>query len=265
MLRLNDVHVTFNEGTPTEVRALRGVCLAIAPGEFVTVIGSNGAGKSTLLSVIVGTVRPDRGTIELDTSDITDWSASRRAAHVGRVFQEPRLGTCGSLTIEENLALAAKRGRRRGLAAALSGGRQRVYFADMLARLGLGLEDRMATPIGALSGGQRQAVSLLMATLLPMKILVLDEHTAALDPSAAAKVLSLSAEIAQADGLTVLMVTHSMGDALALGTRTIMMDRGAVVLDVSGDKRRKLGIPALLQLFGKATGRIVDNDQMMLT
>ncbi|MGY3496432.1 ABC transporter ATP-binding protein [Bradyrhizobium sp. USDA 4502] len=248
MLRLNDLHVTFNVGTPTEVRALRGVNLDISPGEFVTVIGSNGAGKSTLLSAIVGAVRPSRGTIKLGAQDITDWPASKRAADVGRVFQEPRLGTCGSLSIEENLALAAKRGRRRGFSTALSGGRQ---FADKLARLGLGLEDRMSTPIGLLSGGQRQAVSLLMATLLPMKILVLDEHTAALDPAAAAKVLSLSAEIADADGLTVLMVTHSMGDALALGTRTILMDRGVVALDVSGEERRKLDIPALLQLFGK--------------
>jgi putative ABC transport system ATP-binding protein len=264
MLRLTDVHVTFNVGTPTEVRALRGVNLDISQGEFVTVIGSNGAGKSTLLSAIVGAVRPDRGTIKLGARDITDWPASKRAADVGRVFQEPRLGTCGSLSIEENLALASKRGHRRGLAVALSGARQRTLFADKLARLGLGLEDRMSTPIGLLSGGQRQAVSLLMATLLPMKILVLDEHTAALDPAAAAKVLSLSAEIADSDGLTVLMVTHSMGDALALGTRTIMMDRGTVVLDVSGEERGKLDIPALLQLFGKATGRVVDNDQMML-
>lgn len=264
MLRLTDVHVTFNAGTPTEVRALRGVDLDILSGEFVTVIGSNGAGKSTLLSAIVGTVRPDRGTIALGTRDITDWPAARRAADVARVFQEPRLGTCGSLSIEENLALAARRGHRRSFAAALRGSRQRSHFAEKLARLGLGLEDRMSTPIGLLSGGQRQAVSLLMATLLPMKILVLDEHTAALDPAAAAKVLALSSEIAASDGLTVLMVTHSMGDALAFGSRTIMMDRGAVVLDVSGEERRKLDIPALLQLFGNATGRLVDNDQMML-
>lgn len=264
MLRLTDVHVTFNTGTATEVRALRGVDLDILPGEFVTVIGSNGAGKSTLLSAIVGTVRPNQGTIKLGTQDITDWPASRRAADVGRVFQEPRLGTCGSLSIEENLALAAKRGCRRGFAAALSGSHQRAHFADKLARLGLGLEDRMSTPIGMLSGGQRQAVSLLMATLLPMKIMVLDEHTAALDPAAAAKVLALSSEIAEADGLTVLMVTHSMGDALAFGSRTIMMDRGAVVLDINGDERRRLDIPSLLQLFGKATGRVIDNDQMML-
>jgi putative ABC transport system ATP-binding protein len=264
MLRLTDVHVTFNAGSPTEARALRGVNLAISPSEFVTVIGSNGAGKSVLLSTIVGTVRPDRGTIRLGVQDITDWPASKRATDVGRVFQEPRLGTCESLSIEENLALAARRGRRRGFAPALSGGRQRTHFADKLARLGLGLEDRMSTPVGLLSGGQRQAVSLLMATLSPMKLLVLDEHTAALDPVAAAKVLSLSAEIAHSNELTVLMVTHSMRDALALGARTIMMDRGTVVLDVSGEERRKLDARALLQLFGKATGRLIDNDQLML-
>lgn len=264
MLHLNDVHVTFNAGTATEVRALRGVSLHILPGEFVTVIGSNGAGKSTLLSTIVGTARPDRGSIRLGTLDVTDWDACRRAGEVGRVFQDPRLGTCGSLSIEENLALAAKRGRRRGFASALAGGRQKANFADKLARLGLGLEYRMSTPIGLLSGGQRQAVSLLMATLLPMKILLLDEHTAALDPAVASKVLELSKEIAESDHLTVLMVTHSMGDALAFGSRTIMMDRGTVALDVNGDERRKLDVPALLRLFGEATGRIVDNDQMML-
>jgi putative tryptophan/tyrosine transport system ATP-binding protein len=265
MLRLTDLHITFNPGTSTEVRALRGVNLDILPGEFVTVIGSNGAGKSTLLSAVVGTVRPDRGTIWLGTDDITDWPASRRSAIVGRVFQEPRLGTCGSLSIEENLALAAKRGQRRGLALALSGGKQRAQFAEQLARLGLGLEGRMSAPIGSLSGGQRQAVSLLMATLQPMKILVLDEHTAALDPSAAAKVLALSAEIAHSQNLTTLMVTHSMGDALAYGSRTIMMDQGKIVLDINGDERQKLAVPDLLRLFGKATGKIIDSDQLILT
>ncbi len=264
MLRLTNLHLTFNPGTPTEVRALRGVSLDIAPGEFVTVIGSNGAGKSTLLSAIVGTVRPDRGSILLGTEDVTDWPAARRARDIARVFQEPRLGTCGSLSIEENLALAARRGRPRGLRLALAGGRQRRHFADLLARLGLGLEDRMAAPIGTLSGGQRQAVSLLMATLASMKILVLDEHTAALDPGAAAKVLELSAEIARSERLTTLMVTHSMRDALAYGHRTIMMDRGRIVLDIKGGERGKLDIPDLLDLFGKATGRTADDDQLML-
>ncbi|PWC47022.1 ABC transporter ATP-binding protein [Azospirillum sp. TSA6c] len=264
MLRLTDVHITFNPGTPTEVRALRGVSLDITPGEFVTVIGSNGAGKSTLLSTIVGTVRPDRGSILLGTEDVTDWPAARRARDIARVFQEPRLGTCGSLSIEENLALAARRGQSRGLRFALAGGHQRRRFADLLARLGLGLEDRMAAPIGTLSGGQRQAVSLLMATLAAMKILVLDEHTAALDPGAAAKVLELSAEIARSERLTTLMVTHSMRDAITYGQRTIMMDRGRIVLDIKGAEREKLDIPDLLELFGRATGRAADDDQLML-
>jgi len=265
MLHLNDVHVTFNPGTATEVRALRGIDLQVSSGDFVTVIGSNGAGKSTLLSAIVGTARPDRGTIRLGDRDVTAWNACRRASEVGRVFQDPRLGTCGSLSIEENLALAARRGKRRSFSAALSGSRQRASFSEKLAPLGLGLEARLSTPIGLLSGGQRQAVSLLMATLLPMKILVLDEHTAALDPAVAARVLQLSKEIAENDGLTVLMVTHSMGDALAFGSRTIMMDRGIVALDLSSEDRSKLDVPALLALFGKAVGRTVDSDQMLLS
>jgi len=264
MLRLTDIHVTFNPGTAMEVRALRGVSLDIMPGEFVTVIGSNGAGKSTLLSSIVGTVRPDRGTVLLCVENITDWPAARRARDIARVFQEPRLGTCGTLSIVENMALAARRGKRRGLARALAGQTERRHLAERLARLGLGLEKRLDTPIGALSGGQRQAVSLLMATLQPTKVLVLDEHTAALDPSAAARVLALSDEIASDKKLTTLMVTHSMRDALAYGQRTIMMDQGRIILDIAGEERQKLDIPDLLELFGRATGREVDDDQLIL-
>lgn len=264
MLKLDDIHITFNAGTATEVRALRGISLDIAEGEFVTVIGSNGAGKSTLLSTVVGTAKPDTGTIHLAGNDVTNWPAAKRARLVGRVFQEPRLGTCSSLSIEENLALAAARGKKRGLALALGKRGQKQMFAEHLEKLGLGLEHRMATPIGALSGGQRQAVSLLMATLLPMKILVLDEHTAALDPSAAHKVLTLSAEIAGESRLTTLMVTHSMKDALAYGSRTLMMNAGQIVLDIAGEERSRLKVSDLLERFGRAAGTEIDDDQLML-
>ncbi|MBK1622382.1 MULTISPECIES: ABC transporter ATP-binding protein [Afifella] len=264
MLSLNNIHVTFNAGTPTEVRALSDINLKIADGEFVTVIGSNGAGKSTLLSVVVGTVKPERGSVHLDGEDVTAWSPHRRAMHVGRVFQEPRLGTCSSLSIEENLALAAARGKSRGLKGALGTRQNRKWLADQVAKLEIGLEDRMTQPVGTLSGGQRQAISLLMATLLPMKILVLDEHTAALDPGAAAKVLALSTEIAETRKLTTLMVTHSMRDALAVGHRTIMMDSGRIVLDFTEEERAKLTVQDLSSLFGRAIGKQLDDDKMML-
>ncbi|QQM30233.1 ABC transporter ATP-binding protein [Martelella lutilitoris] len=264
MLSLSDIRLTFNPGTATEVKALRNVSMKIDEGEFVTVIGSNGAGKSTLLSTVVGTVKPDKGSVRLDGLDVTDWPAAKRARYVGRVFQEPRLGTCSSLSIEENLALAAARGKKRGLGLALGRKGQKAMFAEHLEKLGLGLEHRMGTPIGALSGGQRQAVSLLMATLLPMKILVLDEHTAALDPSAAHKVLTLSAEIAEERKLTTLMVTHSMRDALAYGSRTLMMNAGQIVLDIKGEERSRLKVSDLLERFGRAAGTEIDDDQLVL-
>ncbi|MBZ8131672.1 ABC transporter ATP-binding protein [Afifella sp. IM 167] len=264
MLKLDDISVTFNAGTPTEVRALTGIDLHIHDGEFVTVIGSNGAGKSTLLSVVVGTVKPERGSVYLDGEAVTAWPPAKRAMHVGRVFQEPRLGTCSSLSIEENLALAAARGKNRTLKGALGSRSNRQWLADQVAKLEIGLEDRMTQPVGTLSGGQRQAISLLMATLLPMKILVLDEHTAALDPGAAAKVLALSTEIAETRKLTTLMVTHSMRDALAVGHRTIMMDSGRIVLDFTEEERAKLTVQDLSNLFGKAIGKQIDDDKLML-
>jgi len=264
MLHLEDISVTFNAGTPTEVRALTDIDLHIDDGEFVTVIGSNGAGKSTLLSVVVGTVKPERGSVHLDGEAVTAWPPAKRAMHVGRVFQEPRLGTCSSLSIEENLSLAAARGKNRSLKNALGSRSNRKWLADQVAKLEIGLEDRMTQPVGTLSGGQRQAISLLMATLLPMKILVLDEHTAALDPGAAAKVLALSTEIAETRGLTTLMVTHSMRDALAVGHRTIMMDSGRIVLDFTEEERAKLTVQDLSNLFGKAIGKQLDDDKLML-
>lgn len=264
MLSICDAYVTFNPGTPIAVPALRGVDLDLAPGEFVTVIGTNGAGKSTLLSAVAGDVRLDRGGIYVDGHDVTRWPTEQRASLIGRVFQEPRAGTCSSLTVEENLALAASRGGRRRLRLALGRGAERARLKEHLARLGMGLEDRLGAHVGTLSGGQRQALSLLMATLLPMKILILDEHTAALDPGAAATILALSSEITGEQRLTTLMVTHSMRNSLDHGERTIMMNAGRVLLDIRGDERKGYDVPDLLALFKKTTGKAVEDDQLVL-
>ncbi len=264
MLRLEDVGVTFNRGGALEVTALAGVTVAIPEGQFVTVIGSNGAGKSTLLSALAGAVRPDHGRIVLDGVDVTDLTTRRRARWIGRVFQDPRAGTCEMLTVEENLALAGERVGRRGLASALGDRRHRARLAERLETLGLGLEKKIATPIGALSGGQRQAISLLMATLMPMKLLLLDEHTAALDPEAAARILALSSEISRSQDLTTLMVTHSMRQALDHGDRTIMMSGGRIVFDVAGEARKRLNVPDLIALFADFKGSEVTEDRMLL-
>lgn len=264
MLSVCDAYVTFNPGTPLAVPALRGVDLDIKEGEFVTVIGTNGAGKSTLLSAVAGDVRLDSGGIYIDGHDVTGRPTEQRAGMIGRVFQEPRAGTCSSLTVEENLALAASRGGRRGLRSALGRGRKKRELAEQLSRLGMGLEGRLGALAGTLSGGQRQALSLLMATLLPMKILILDEHTAALDPGAAATVLDLSAEIAGEQKLTALMVTHSMRNSLDFGTRTIMMNAGRILLDIHGEERKGYDVPDLLNLFKKTTGSEVEDDQLIL-
>ncbi|MTH95688.1 ABC transporter ATP-binding protein [Roseibium sp. RKSG952] len=264
MLSFRNAFVTFNPGTPLAVPALRGVDLDIEKGEFVTVIGTNGAGKSTLLSAVAGDVRLDKGHIYIDGNDVTFWPAEQRAGMIGRVFQEPRAGTCSSLTVEENLALAASRGWRRGLGNALRTARKRCKIADQLARLGMGLEDRLGAVAGTLSGGQRQALSLLMATLLPMKILILDEHTAALDPGAAATILNLSAEITGEQRLTALMVTHSMRNSLEFGTRTIMMNAGRVLLDIHGAERETYDVSDFLNLFKQTTGSAVSDDSLLL-
>lgn len=264
MLKVQNAHITFNAGTPLAVSALRGVDLEVTCGEFVTVIGTNGAGKSTLLSAIAGDVQLERGAIFIDGQDVTSWPTERRSTVIGRVFQEPRAGTCGSLTVEENLALAASRSGRRGLRNALGRGQRRRHFAEQLARLGIGLEDRLGASVGTLSGGQRQALSLLMATLLPMKILILDEHTAALDPGATATVLELSAEMTGEQKLTTLMVTHSMRNSLDYGDRTVMLNAGRVLLDIRGDERQRYDVPDLLDLFKKMTGSMVEDDQLVL-
>jgi putative tryptophan/tyrosine transport system ATP-binding protein len=265
MLELRDLGVTFNAGSPIEVHALRGVGLSVRAGEFVTVIGTNGAGKSTLISVVAGDVLPECGGVTIDGIDVTRWPTEARAHLVGRVFQDPRVGTCESLTIEENLALASVRSRRRGLRAALGDGRMRRRFVERLEGLGLGLERRLKARVGTLSGGQRQAIGLLMATLLPMKLLLLDEHTAALDPRAARLILELSDGIAEEQRLTVLMVTHSMRQSLDHGDRTIMMSEGRVVLDISGPARRGYQVDDLLRLFESARGAAVDDDALMLS
>jgi len=263
MITLENLQVVFNPGTALEVNALKGINLQIPEGQFVTVIGSNGAGKSTLLSTLTGEVRPLIGHMVIGDQEVTRWSTARRAKLVARVFQDPMIGTCANLTIEENMALANCRGRRRGLRLALNNS-LREEFRNHLAELNLGLEDRLHDPMGSLSGGQRQAVSLLMAVLRPMKILVLDEHTAALDPKTADFVLDVTKKIVAERNLTVMMVTHSMHQALDVGDRTIMLHEGKIIFDVDGNKRKKLKIEDLLKLFKKASGMEVDNDALLL-
>ncbi len=263
MIRLEDVGVVFRAGTPLETPALDGLDVKIPPGQFVTVIGSNGAGKSTMLNVVAGTVAPQRGRVTIDDIDVTAWPAPRRARLVARVFQSPTAGTCEALSIEENLALAATRTRRRGLGLALTG-RLRDDCRQALARLGLGLEQRLAEEMGLLSGGQRQAVSLLMATLGDTRVLLLDEHTAALDPKTGAFVLDLTRRIVEERRLTTLMVTHSMRQALEVGERTLMLHQGRIVVDVAGEERKRLGVADLVRLFERVQGETLSDDALLL-
>jgi putative tryptophan/tyrosine transport system ATP-binding protein len=263
MIELKGLGVTFGRDTVLETRALADVDLAIPAGQFVTVIGSNGAGKSTLLNALTGDVRPDSGRVEVDGRDVTGWPAPARAGLIARVFQDPLAGSCEALSIEENLALAAARGRARGLALALNRA-LRERFRELLARLGLGLEKRLTDRMGLLSGGQRQAISLLMATLAPMKILLLDEHTAALDPKTADFVLELTREIVAEQRLTTLMVTHSMRHALDCGSRTIMLHEGRICFDVAGAARAGLDVPDLVALFAGVRGTRLDDDRLLL-
>jgi putative ABC transport system ATP-binding protein len=248
MLELHGLEKTFNPGTPNEVRALQGVDLAIEDHSFVVVVGTNGSGKSTLLNAVAGSFPLDRGTIRIDGSDVTRWPEHRRAALIGRVFQNPFSGTAPNMTIAENLALAARRGYPRGLGWVLSG-RLRRGLAERVRDLNLGLEHRLDNAIGSLSGGQRQALTLLMATSVKPKILLLDEHTAALDPKSADQVIRLSAEIVARDRLTTLMVTHSMQQAASLGDRLIMMHRGRVLHDFRGAEKARLRPESLMQRF----------------
>ncbi|WP_044528536.1 ABC transporter ATP-binding protein [Herbaspirillum sp. B65] len=263
MLKATDLKITFNPGTPIENPALRGLSLEIPTGQFVAVIGSNGAGKSTFLNAISGDLLVDSGKIEIDGTDVTRKQAWDRAGMVARVFQDPMAGTCEALTIEENMALAMARGRRRGFHFAIRG-KMRELFREKLAILNLGLENRLTDRIGLLSGGQRQAVSLLMASLQPSRILLLDEHTAALDPKTAAFVLELTAKIVAEGKLTTMMVTHSMRQALDYGDRTVMLHQGRVVLDVSGPERAGLDVPDLLKMFEQTRGEKLSDDALLL-
>lgn len=263
MLQATDLKITFNAGTPIENPALKGLSLTINDGEFVTVIGTNGAGKSTFLNAISGAVKVDSGKIIINNKDVTKTSTHQRANLVARVFQDPLAGTCESLTIEENMALAYKRGETRFLKGALNH-QNREIFKEKLAILKLGLENRLTDRMGLLSGGQRQAVSLLMASLQPSKILLLDEHTAALDPKTASFVLELTDKIVSENKLTAMMVTHSMQQALTHGTRTVMLHQGQVVLDVSGEQRQGMTVQDLLNMFEKTRGEVIEDDSLIL-
>ena len=264
MLKLSHVTKTFNKGTVTEKRALTGVNLELAEGDFVTVIGGNGAGKSTLLNMIAGVYPLDAGTIELDDTDVSRMTEPQRAKFLGRVFQDPMRGTAADMQIAENLALAKRRGQKRGLAWGISA-KEKEEYPELLATLGLGLETRMSAKVGLLSGGQRQALTLLMATLTNPKLLLLDEHTAALDPKTAKKVLDLTEQIVTERGLTTLMITHNMNDAIRLGNRLIMMHEGNVIYDVRGEEKKSLTVPDLLQKFEEVSGGELANDRMLLS
>ncbi|CAM4125741.1 ABC transporter ATP-binding protein [Kerstersia similis] len=263
MLTVKDLRLTFNAGTPIETKALQGLSLDIPAGQFVTVIGSNGAGKSTFLNTVSGELTVDEGSIHIGDQDVTRMPVWTRATQVARVFQDPLAGTCEDLTIEENMALAHRRGRGRGFARAVDNSGRELY-RERLATLGLGLENRLTDRIGLLSGGQRQAVSLLMAALQPSRILLLDEHTAALDPRTADFVLQLTVRIVADYGLTTMMVTHSMRQALDVGDRTVMLHQGKVVLDVSGEERRGMDVRDLLSMFERVRGESVDDDALLL-
>lgn len=263
MIALKDIHLTFNPGTVIETRALRGLNLEIPAGQFVTVIGSNGAGKSTLLGILSGEIFPTSGTVIIGDENVTRLSAPSRSSLVARVFQDPMAGTCERLSVEENMALAYKRGQKRSLRPAVRHD-LRAMFRERLAMLNLGLENRLKDQIGLLSGGQRQAITLVMTTLNPMKILLLDEHTAALDPRTARYVIDLTDEIVTRSKLTTLMVTHSMKQALQHGDRTIMLHEGRIILDVAGDDRKGLTVEDLLHMFEKARGEEISDDSLIL-
>ena len=264
MLKLIDIHKTFNPGTINEKVALNGVDLHLNEGDFVTVIGGNGAGKSTMLNAVAGAWPVDSGKIIIGGTDVTKLSEYKRAAYLGRVFQDPMTGTATTMSIEENMAIAARRGRKRGLSWGITKA-ERDTYREMLKTLDLGLEDRLTSKVGLLSGGQRQAITLLMASIQKPKLLLLDEHTAALDPKTAAKVLEISDKIISDNHLTAMMVTHNMKDAIVHGNRLIMMHEGKVILNISGEEKKKLTVEDLLHQFEKVSGQEFANDKALLS
>lgn len=264
MLDLIGLKKTFNPGTVNEKTALAGLELHLQEGDFVTVIGGNGAGKSTMLNAIAGTWFVDEGSIMIDNIDVTKLSEHKRAKYLGRVFQDPMTGTAASMQIEENLALAARRGARRTLKRGINN-KERAFYKEQLQILDLGLENRLTTGVGLLSGGQRQALTLLMATLQKPRLLLLDEHTAALDPKTAAKVLDATDRIVKKDNLTTIMITHNMKDAIAHGNRLVMMHEGRIIYDVSGEEKKKLTVADLLHKFEEVSGDEFANDRMILS
>ena len=264
MLKLEHVYKTFNPGTINQKVALSDLSLHLNPGDFVTVIGGNGAGKSTMLNAIAGVWAVDSGRILLDGQDVTALPEHKRAKLIGRVFQDPMMGTAPNMQLEENLALAMRRGQRRGLGWGVTKAEREVY-REKLKTLNLGLEDRMTVKVGLLSGGQRQALTLLMASLQKPKLLLLDEHTAALDPATAAKVLDLSDRIVAENQLTALMITHNMSDAIRHGNRLIMMNEGQIILDISGGEKKQLTKQMLMDKFAEVAGTQVESDQVLLS
>ena len=264
MLDLHSIYKTFNAGTVNEKTALNGLNLHLNEGDFVTVIGGNGAGKSTMLNAVAGTWLVDEGKITIDDIDVTKLPEHKRAKYLGRVFQDPMMGTAATMGIEENMALAARRGMTRSLRPGITA-KEREFYREQLKILGLGLEDRLTSKVGLLSGGQRQALTLLMATLKKPRLLLLDEHTAALDPKTAAKVLETTDKIVNSEHLTTLMITHNMRDAIAHGNRLIMMSDGKIIYDVKGEEKKKLKVADLLQKFEEASGGEFANDRMLLS
>ena len=263
MLKIENVSKTFNKGTINEKVALRGLNVELLEGDFVTVIGGNGAGKSTMLNMVAGVYPVDEGRIMVDGQDITGQPDFKRAVYLGRVFQDPMMGTAADMELQENLAMAYRRGKKRGLLWGISA-KERKLYRERLATLGLGLEDRLTSKVGLLSGGQRQAVTLLMATLQSPKVLLLDEHTAALDPKTAAKVLDLTNQFVEQDNLTTLMVTHNMRDAIRMGNRLVMMHDGRIIYDVRGEEKKALQVSDLMKKFEEISGNEFANDRMIL-